>query len=57
MRISHTGPEEVDKAAETAAFTSALWRGTSFEERGARLRRLARLIRSQAGDIAELIAR
>jgi len=57
MRISHTGPEEVDKAAETAAFTSALWRGTSFEERGARLRRLAKLIRSQADDIAEMIAR
>jgi len=57
MRISETGPEEIDKAAEMAAFTSALWRGTSFEERGARLRRLAKLIRSQADDIAEMIAR
>ena len=56
-RIAFAGPEDVDKAAESAAFSAALWRGTSFEERGARLRRLAELIREQAGEIAELIAR
>jgi acyl-CoA reductase-like NAD-dependent aldehyde dehydrogenase len=57
MRITDTGPEEVDRAADMAAFTSALWRGTSFEERGRRLRKLAKLIRMQANDIAEMIAR
>jgi succinate-semialdehyde dehydrogenase/glutarate-semialdehyde dehydrogenase len=56
-QVAEAGSEGVDKAAERAAFTSALWRGTSFEERGKALRRLAKLIRAQSGDIAELIAR
>jgi acyl-CoA reductase-like NAD-dependent aldehyde dehydrogenase len=56
MRIAETGPDAVDKAADMAAFNSALWRGTSFEERGRRLRKLAKLIRSQADNIAEMIA-
>ena len=56
-RIACGGPEDVDRAAESAAFSSALWRGASFEERGARLRKMAELLRAQSGQIAELIAR
>lgn len=55
--IAFAGPGDVDRAVESAAFSAALWRGTSFEERGARLRKLAELVRVQADEIAELIAR
>jgi acyl-CoA reductase-like NAD-dependent aldehyde dehydrogenase len=54
--IAFAAPEDVDRAAESAAFSAALWRGTSFEERGAKLRELAELVREQADEIAELIA-
>jgi len=47
----------VDHAVESASRSSALWRGTPFEERGQHLRRLAELIREQAQPIAQLIAR
>ena len=57
VRVMRASPEDVDRAVESAAFTSPLWRGTSFEERGARLRRLASLIRERTDSIAELIAR
>jgi acyl-CoA reductase-like NAD-dependent aldehyde dehydrogenase len=56
-RVTCAGPEDVERAGQSAAFSSALWRGTSFEERGSRLRRLAKLLHDQAGEIAELIAR
>lgn len=56
-RITCAGPDQIDRAAESAAFTSALWRGTPFEERASRLRKLARLIYEQSTSIAELIAR
>lgn len=56
-RVAFATPEDVDAAAESAARSSALWRSTSFEERGRRLRRMARLIREQAESIAGLISR
>lgn len=56
-RIAFAVAADVDQAVESATRSSALWRGTPFEERGERLRRLADLIREQAQPIAQLIAR
>jgi len=56
-RVACAGPEEIDQAAEAAARSAALWRSTPFDERGAALRRLAKLIYEQRFEIAELIAR
>ena len=55
--IHYGGPEDIERAAESAARSSALWRGSPFRERGQRLRKLAALIHSQAQSIAELISR
>ena len=56
-RIAYATTEDVDRAVESAARSLALWRGTAFEERGRRLRKLAVLIRQQADEIATLISR
>jgi succinate-semialdehyde dehydrogenase/glutarate-semialdehyde dehydrogenase len=56
-RIAYAAAPDVDRAVESAVRSSALWRGTPFEERGQRLRRLASLIREQAQPIAQLISR
>jgi succinate-semialdehyde dehydrogenase/glutarate-semialdehyde dehydrogenase len=56
-RVACAGPDEIDQAAEAAARSAALWRSTPFEDRGAALRRLAKLIYEQRFEIAELIAR
>lgn len=56
-RIAFAAPGDVDHAVESASRSSALWRGTPFEERGQRLRNLALLIREQAQPIAQLISR
>ncbi len=56
-RIHYGGPEDIERAAESAARSSALWRGSPFRERGQRLRKLAALIHGQAQSIAELISR
>src|SRR4030095_15422794 len=53
-RVACAGPDEIDQAAEAAARSAALWRSTPFEDRGAALRRLAKLIYEQRFEIAEL---
>jgi succinate-semialdehyde dehydrogenase/glutarate-semialdehyde dehydrogenase len=56
-KVAFATPEDVDRAAESAARGAALWRGTPFEERGKRLRALASMIRDEAREIAELVSR
>jgi len=56
-RISYAVAADVDRAVDSAARSSALWRSTPFSERGQRLRRLAVLIHEQARPIAQLISR
>ena len=56
-RVACAGLDDIDRAVESAARSSALWRGTPFEERGRNLRRLAELIYEQARAISGLIAR
>ena len=51
------GTDGVERAVESAARCLTLWRGTAFEERGRRLRRLAALIHEQRREIAQLISR
>jgi succinate-semialdehyde dehydrogenase/glutarate-semialdehyde dehydrogenase len=51
------GPEDVHHAVDSAARCVTLWRGTPYEERGRRLRRLAALIHEQRHHLAQLIAR
>jgi acyl-CoA reductase-like NAD-dependent aldehyde dehydrogenase len=55
-RIAYATTDDVDRAVESASRSLALWRGTAFEERGRRLRNLARLILEQADPIAALIS-
>lgn len=55
-RVACASAPEIDHAVETAKLASALWRGTSFEERRRRLHALADVVREQADGIAELIA-
>ena len=56
-QVACAGPDDVDRAVESAARCLTLWRGTAFEERGRRLRRLAALIHEQRRQIAQLISR
>jgi succinate-semialdehyde dehydrogenase/glutarate-semialdehyde dehydrogenase len=55
-QIRAAGLGDVERAVEAATLTWALWRGTAFKDRRARLQRLSVLIREQAETIAELIA-
>lgn len=50
------GPAEIDRAVETAVAMHALYRGSSWKEKHAHLRRLASLLEEQAEDLAELVA-
>ncbi len=50
------GPEEIDAAVEAATHASALWRGSSCEERRRRLEKFAEVILARAHEIARLIA-
>lgn len=50
------GGDEIDRAVESAAYASALWRGSTSEERSRRLQRLADLLLEQAEEIGRLIA-
>jgi acyl-CoA reductase-like NAD-dependent aldehyde dehydrogenase len=54
--VACAGPDDVDRAVESAARCLTLWRGTAFDERGRRLRRLAALIYEQRLQIAQLIS-
>ena len=56
-QICFATPEDVDHAADSAARTSALWRGTPYRERGRSLRRLAAVIYDESRSIARLISR
>jgi acyl-CoA reductase-like NAD-dependent aldehyde dehydrogenase len=55
-QIVYATAEDVDRAAESAARSLALWRGTPFEARGRKLRTLADLIQREGWAIAKLIA-
>lgn len=55
-RVLCAGPEEIDRAVDSAVAASALWRGTPFVERARCLDRLAALVKEQAEGIASLIA-
>jgi len=55
-RVGCASVEEIDRAAESAAFATTLWRSVSFEERSCRLRRLADLVHEQSDSIARLIS-
>jgi acyl-CoA reductase-like NAD-dependent aldehyde dehydrogenase len=55
--VAHAGPEDVERAVDAAVRGLALWRGTEFEERGRRLRTLAKLVLDGSDSIAELISR
>ncbi len=56
-RLAFATPEDVDRAVDSAARASAFWRGTTFEERGRKLRRRAALLANQTASIAQLVAR
>ena len=55
--LTTAGAAGVDRAADSAAFNSALWRGTPIAERSAALERLALLVHEHAWRIAELVCR
>lgn len=55
-RVANALAEDIDRAAESAARTLALWRSVPFEERGRKLRKLADLIHDEAWSIARLIS-
>lgn len=55
-RVVCAGPEEVDRAVDSAVSASALWRGTLFAERSRCLLRLADRILEHSEGIARLIA-
>ncbi len=50
------GAEEIDAAVEAAVHASALWRGSSNEERRKRLDELAEVILARAHEISRLVA-
>lgn len=56
QEIPCDGPEEIDAAVEAAVHASALWRGSSDEERRRRLENLADSILARAEEIARLVA-
>lgn len=56
-RYERHDERELERRLERAAYEQRVWRETDFAHRAARLRRLARRLREQAPDIAELIAR
>ena len=55
-RVHGAGPEEIDRAVESAVAASAVWRGTPFAERSRHLLELADLIQDHAEGIAGLVA-
>ncbi len=50
------GAEEIDAAVEAAVHASALWRGSSYEERRRRLEKLAEVILARSAEISRLVA-
>jgi succinate-semialdehyde dehydrogenase/glutarate-semialdehyde dehydrogenase len=55
--VACAGPDDVERAVDSAARCWMLWRATPFTERGRRLRRLAALVHEQRHGIAQLVAR
>jgi acyl-CoA reductase-like NAD-dependent aldehyde dehydrogenase len=55
-QVAYALPADIDRAAESAARTLALWRSVPFEQRGRKLRKLAELIHEDAWTIAKLVS-